>query len=85
MTVNPEILVWARNTAGLTRDEAARAFGFNDTRDRSAAQRLMAYEAGDDEPSRSVLLRMSKAYRRALVVFYLWLVREICGRSRVRT
>jgi Zn-dependent peptidase ImmA (M78 family) len=71
MTVNPEILVWARNTAGLTPDEAARALGFNDTRDRSAAQRLMAYEAGDEEPSRSVLLRMSKAYRRALLVFYL--------------
>ena len=71
VTVNPEILVWARNTAGLTPDEAARALGFNDTRDRSAAQRLMAYESGHEEPSRSVLLRMSKAYRRALLVFYL--------------
>jgi len=71
MVVNPEILVWARNTAGLSPDEAARALGFNDTRDRSAAQRLLAYEAGDEEPSRSVLLRMSKAYRRALLVFYL--------------
>jgi Zn-dependent peptidase ImmA (M78 family) len=71
MAVNPEILVWARNTAGLTLDDAARALGFNDTRDRSAAQRLVAYEAGEEEPSRSVLLRMSKAYRRALLVFYL--------------
>jgi Zn-dependent peptidase ImmA (M78 family) len=71
MTVNPEILVWARNTAGLTPDEAAHALGFNDTRDRSAAQRLMAYEVGDEEPSRSVLSRMSKVYRRALLVFYL--------------
>src|SRR5258708_37132809 len=71
MTVNPEIVVWARNPAGLTPDEAARALGFNDTRDRSAAQRLIAYEAGEEEPSRSVLLRMSKAYRRGLLVFYL--------------
>jgi Zn-dependent peptidase ImmA (M78 family)/transcriptional regulator with XRE-family HTH domain len=70
MTVNPEILVWARKTAGLTLDEAARALGFNDTRGRSAAQRLMGYEAGE-EPSRSVLLKMSKTYRRALLVFYL--------------
>lgn len=71
MIVNPEILVWARNTAGFTVEGAARALGFNDTRDRSAAQRLSAYEAGDEEPSRSVLLKMSKAYRRALLVFYL--------------
>jgi Zn-dependent peptidase ImmA (M78 family) len=71
MTVNPEILRWARNTAGLTADDAARTLGFTDTRDRSATERLMALEAGEEVPSRSVLLRMSKAYRRALLVFYL--------------
>ncbi len=71
MTVNPQILIWARSTAGLTPGEAARALGFKDTRDRSAAERLLAYETGDEEPSRSVLLHMSKAYRRALLVFYL--------------
>jgi transcriptional regulator with XRE-family HTH domain len=71
MTVNPEILTWARNTAGLTADEAARVLGFSDTRDRSAGERLKALEAGEEDPSRSVLLRMSKAYRRALLVFYL--------------
>jgi len=69
--VNPEVLTWARKTAGFTADEAARALGFNDTRDRSAAERLMALENGEEEPSRSVLVRMSKAYRRALLVFYL--------------
>jgi len=71
MAVNPEILAWARDTAGLTVDQAAHALAFQDTRDRSAVQRLMALEAGDEQPSRSVLLRMSKAYRRALLVFYL--------------
>lgn len=71
MTVNPEILTWARKTAGFAADEAARALGFSDTRDRSAAERLMALEAGEEEPSRSVLLRMSKVYRRGLLVFYL--------------
>src|SRR5579862_4259187 len=70
-TLNPEIFTWARSTAGLSADEAARALGFNDTRDRSAAERLMALEAGDEEPSRSVLLKMAKAYRRSLLVFYL--------------
>jgi len=71
MTVNPEILMWARNTAGLTAEQAAHALGFKDTRDRSATERLMALEAGAEEPSRTVLVRMSKAYRRGLIVFYL--------------
>ena len=70
-TLNPEIFMWARNTAGLSTDEAARALGFSNTRDRSAAERLRALEAGDEKPSRSVLLRMAKAYRRSLLVFYL--------------
>jgi Zn-dependent peptidase ImmA (M78 family) len=71
MTVNPEILTWARNTAGLTADQAARVLGFSDTRHRSATERLMALEAGEEEPSRSVILKMSRAYRRGLLVFYL--------------
>jgi Zn-dependent peptidase ImmA (M78 family) len=71
MIVNPEILAWARNTAGLTADEAAHALGFKDTRDRSATERLVALETGEEQPSRSVLRRMSEKYRRALVVFYL--------------
>jgi Zn-dependent peptidase ImmA (M78 family) len=71
MSLNPEILTWARNTAGLSPDQAARALGFKDTHDRSAEERLTALEAGDEEPSRSVLLRMAKAYRRSLLVFYL--------------
>ena len=71
MTLNPDILLWARNTAGLSADEAARVLGFNSTVERSATERLMALEAGAEEPSRSVLLRMAKAYRRSLLVFYL--------------
>lgn len=71
MAVNPEILAWARGTAGLTVDQAAHALAFQDTRRRSAVQRLMALEAGEEQPSRSVLLKMAKAYRRALLVFYL--------------
>ncbi len=71
MALNPEIFAWARSTAGLSADEAAHALGFDNTRHRSAAERLKALEAGDEEPSRSVLLRMAKAYRRSLLVFYL--------------
>lgn len=71
MAVNPEILTWARGTAGLTAEQAAHALAFQDTRDRSAVQRLMALETGEEQPSRSVLLKMARAYRRALLVFYL--------------
>jgi Zn-dependent peptidase ImmA (M78 family) len=71
MTVNPDILRWARTTAGLPLEAAAHALAFSDTRQRTAAERLQALEAGEEEVSRSVLLKMAKAYRRSLLVFYL--------------
>ena len=71
MVLNPHILTWARDTAGLSIDEAAHALGFKDTRDRTAVERLQAMEAGKEEPSRSVLLNMARAYHRSLLVFYL--------------
>jgi Zn-dependent peptidase ImmA (M78 family) len=71
MALNPHILTWARDTAGLSVDEAAHALGFKDTRGRRAAERLRAMEAGEEEPSRSVLLNMARAYHRSLLVFYL--------------
>jgi len=71
MRVNPQILTWARTTAGLSVEEAAHAFGFQDTRKRTAAQRLEAMESGEEEVSRSVVLQMAKQYRRSLLVFYL--------------
>ena len=69
--VNPEILTWARETAGLTPEEAAGKLGFKDVRKWTAVERLSAYEDGWDDPSRSVLLRMSQQYRRPLITFYL--------------
>jgi Zn-dependent peptidase ImmA (M78 family) len=71
MTVNPDILIWARTTAGLPLEAAAQALAFNDTRQRTAAERLQSLEAGEEEVSRSVLLKMAKTYRRPLLVFYL--------------
>jgi Zn-dependent peptidase ImmA (M78 family) len=71
MALNPHILTWARDTAGLSLDEAAHALGFKDARDRTAAERLQAMEDGEEEPSRSVLLNMARAYHRSLLVFYL--------------
>jgi len=71
MPLNPQILTWARETAGLSVEEAADALGFKDSRDRTAAERLEALEVGAEEPSRSVLLNMARTYHRSLLVFYL--------------
>ena len=69
--VNPEILTWARETAGLTREDAVRGLGFKDAQKRTAVERLSAYESGQGDPSRSVLVKMSKQYHRPLLTFYL--------------
>ncbi|TXI45389.1 MAG: ImmA/IrrE family metallo-endopeptidase [Lysobacter sp.] len=69
--INPEILAWARQTAGLPLDDAARKIGFRDAKGRTAIDRLAALEAGAEPPSRAVLLKMAKQYRRPLLAFYL--------------
>ena len=69
--VNPEILVWARETAGLTPQEAVRKLAIRDTRKATALDRLAGYETGAEDPSRPLLTRMSKQYRRPLLTFYL--------------
>lgn len=69
--VNPDILRWARETAALTLDEAARKIKLGDARGVSGPDRLAGLEAGTAAPSRSLLKRMSKQYRRPLITFYL--------------
>ena len=69
--VNPEIMVWARETAGLTQEEAAKKLGFQDRPRSSAVEKLTAVERGQKEPSRPQLLRMAEQYRRPLLTFYL--------------
>lgn len=69
--VNPEILIWARETAGLTSEAAAGKLGFQDSRKWTAVDRLRAYESGQSPPSRSVLSRMAEKYRRPILTFYL--------------
>lgn len=69
--VNPEILRWARETAGLSIEEAARKLGLKESRGVAAPARLAALEAGVVEPSRPMLVKMAKQYRRSLLVFYL--------------
>src|SRR5665811_766713 len=69
--VNPAILRWARETAGLSPDQAVRRISLNDARCIPAVQRLMALERGELDVTRPLLLRMAKAYRRPLLTFYL--------------
>ena len=68
--VNPQILVWAREAAGLGIDEAARALQLGGARQRGP-EVLGEYEQGTKAPSRPLLLKMAKVYRRSLLTFYL--------------
>ncbi len=71
VTANPQILVWARETAGYDLVEAAKKLGLKDGKTATAEEKLAAYERGEKAPSRSFLLKMSKQYRRPLLTFYL--------------
>lgn len=68
--VNPEILVWARESAGLDPEQAVAKLGIKEARGQSALERLAAFEAGDSIP-RGMLSKMAKQYRRPLITFYL--------------
>ena len=51
--VNPGILIWARETAGLELNEAAKKLGFQDSKSRTAADKLMCLEVGKKYPTRN--------------------------------
>jgi hypothetical protein len=55
--VNPEILRWARETAGLNVEEAAEKIGLNAARGVAGSDRLTMLEAGEVEPSRPLSLK----------------------------
>ena len=65
------ILKWARDNSKLSLEEAAHKLNLIDSKKESATEKLIAFESGDREPSRSLLLRMSKQYRLPLLTFYL--------------
>ncbi|MBF2760631.1 MAG: ImmA/IrrE family metallo-endopeptidase [Ectothiorhodospiraceae bacterium AqS1] len=70
-SVNPKILVWARETAGLTREEAAKRLAIKSARERSPVERMEDLECAKEEPTRAMLSKMSRIYHRPLVIFYL--------------
>ena len=69
--INPEILIWARETAGLDLETAARKIELNAARGQSGAERLAAMEAGAIVPSAPLLRRMADKYHRPILTFYL--------------
>lgn len=69
--INPEILVWARETAGLSLDEAAEKVGLTSGAKLSATEKLSQFELGEKFPTRNQLLRFAATYRRPLVSFYM--------------
>jgi Zn-dependent peptidase ImmA (M78 family) len=69
--IQPRILTWARETAGLSVEDAAHTLGLTSARGKTGLQRLESMELGEEEPSRPLIGRMAKVYRRPLLVFYL--------------
>lgn len=62
--VEPSLLVWARETASLLIEDAAKAIGV-------PAEELGAWERGEGGPSIPQLKKLANAYKRPLPVFYL--------------
>lgn len=69
--VNPNILIWARETAGLSREDAAEKLNVYAAYDYSPVERMERWETGEDEPTRALLVKMAKQYRRPLLTFYM--------------
>ena len=69
--VNHKIFVWARETAGLSVEEAARRLRLTTSARNTAAEKLESLESGKSPPTRSQLNGMAKVYRRPLLVFYM--------------
>ena len=69
--VNPDVLRWARETAGLTEEAAARRIGLSAAWGLTPEQRLAALEVGEAQPTDAQLRKIADTYRRPLLTFYL--------------
>jgi transcriptional regulator with XRE-family HTH domain len=62
--VEPALLIWARNSAALSLDDAARKIGV-------AVERVQEWESGTDSPTIPQLKRAATVYKRPLAVLFL--------------
>jgi len=69
--VNPEVLIWARQSAGLTVEDAADKLNFSSSTKSTAADKLATMEAGEKQPTRNQLNAFANVYKRPLLTFYL--------------
>lgn len=70
-SINPSILTWARESAGLDLEEAAERLGLTSGSTSTAADKLAQFEAGERSPTRGQLAKFSAVYRRPLITFYM--------------
>ena len=69
--INPAILRWARDTAGISVEQAAGKLALKDTARASATEKLAAMESGARGVTARFLHRAANLYRRPVSVFYL--------------
>lgn len=69
--INPAVLVWARETAGFSIEEAAHKIGLTSGKRATAAEKLEAMENGERTPSEAQLAKMAAAYYRPLIALYM--------------
>lgn len=69
--INPAVLVWARETAGLSIEEAAHKIGLTSGTRATAVEKLDAMEGGERAPSEAQLAKMAAAYHRPLLSLYM--------------
>lgn len=69
--VNPEILIWARESAGLSIADAADKIGLSSSETTSASEKLVKFETGVKSPTRNQLVKIATVYRRPLITFYM--------------
>lgn len=62
--VKPELLVWARETARIPIEHAAKKLKMSD-------EKLQSWEAGESRPTIKQLRHMARVYRQSFAVFYL--------------
>ena len=69
--INPAILIWARESAGLAVQGAAKRLALGDSKSESGEEKLLEMERGARLPTRAQLSRIAKTYRRPLLAFYM--------------
>lgn len=67
---NPEIIKWARESSGLSLEEAAKKLNLKSSK-QSGASILSDYESGEKEPTSKKVGEIAKIYHRPLLTFYL--------------